>query len=81
MAVFALKPFTLFSDMTFSVTEVADRSHDSLVSVSRNSFEFVKEGGSTDLMESIDNFPFKGTANFIHSRDQFKEVYLLVCMV
>ena len=78
---FAFEPFALFLNVTFSVTEVADRSHDGLVSVSRDGFKFVEEKGSSDLVKGSDNVPFKGTANFICSGDQFKEVYLLVSTV
>ena len=75
----ALEPFALFLDVTFSVAKVADRSYDGLVSVSRDFFEFVKEKGSSDLVKGSDNVSFKGSVNFICSRNLFKEVYLLIC--
>ena len=78
---FALEPFALFLNVPFSVTEVADRSHDGLVSVSRDGFEFVEEKGSSDLVKGSDNVPFKGSTNFIYSRNLFEEVYLLICSV
>jgi len=79
--VFAFEPFALFLNVTFSVTEVADRSCDGLVSVSRNGFKFVEEKGSSDLVEGSDNVPFKGSTNFICSRNLFEEIYLLICSV
>ena len=78
---FALEPFALFLNVTFSVAKVADRSHDGLVSVSRDSFELVEEKGSSNLVKGSDNVPFKGSANFVCSRNLFEEVYLLICTV
>ena len=75
---FALEPFALFHNVTFSVTKVADRSYDGLVSVSRDGFEFVEEKGSSDLVKGSDDVPFKGSTNFICSGNLFEEVYLLI---